>query len=143
MVVIELVVLVVILAVLVVMQLIARGYGWRRRGRVMMMVVMVRPVHVVCCCGGRRRKATTTGHRSHGLLRRRTLGLPRRTDLVAQYPADARHAGHVELVTHAVCEKSVTNFPREHARVLALQPANVRHYPGCGHPGLAAADGSG
>lgn len=115
----------------------------------MVMVVMVRSVYVMrgggCGGGGRGRQATAAGHGGgRRLLRRRcVLSRSSRSDLVAQNPTDAGHAGHVELVAHAVGQQSVANLPREHARVLALQPADVSHHPGRGHPGLAASDGPG
>lgn len=119
----------------------------------MVMVVMVRSVHVMrrggCGGGCGRRQAAAAAATCHDggrrLLRRRCVLCCRssRSDLVAQNPTDAGHAGHVELVAHAVGQQSVANLPREHARVLALQPADVRHHPGRGHPGLAAPDGPG
>lgn len=123
-----------VLAVLV--ELISRGHGGRRRGRLVQMIV----VRVV---NGRTAGARDGNGRE--LLGRRRLGLARvgagRANLVTQNPADAGHAGHVEFVTNPVGEQTVTDLPREHARVFALQPADVRHDSRRGHTRLATPDG--
>lgn len=132
-----------VLAVLV--KLVRRGHGRRRRRRLVQ--VVVRRVRVVDRRGVRRRTAPAGdggggGGGGRELLRRRRLGLARdgagRAYLVAQNSADAGHAGHVELVAHPVGEQAVAYLPREHSRVFALQPADVRHDPRRGHPRLAA-----
>jgi len=137
-----LMVLVVVLVMLVVIELISSRDRRRRRRRRM---VVVRAVHVVRR-GRRRQTARSGGRDGRGLMRRNRLGqtaaAARRGYLVAQDPADARHAGHIEFVAHAVGKQPVADFPREHARVLALQPADVRHHSRRGDPRLAAAYGA-
>lgn len=47
-----------------------------------------------------------------------------RAHLVAQDPADARHAGHVELVADALVHQSVFDFPGEDARISGFEFAD-------------------
>lgn len=95
---------------------------------------------------GRRRKQRRVeggGGRRVRRTRRLLLRGARGGDFVAQDAADGADRGHVELVADAVGQKSVADLPRENARVLGLQLANVADHPGGGDAGLAAPDGAG
>lgn len=63
-------------------------------------------------------------------------------DLVAQDAADGAHRGHVVLVTHAVRQQAVPDFPGKDARVPLLVGPDVLHHGGGGNSGLAAPNGS-
>lgn len=47
--------------------------------------------------------------------------------LVAQYPAYARHAGHVVLIADSLVDELLLDFPGENARIFGFELPDERH----------------